>query len=291
MSVHDIKQGKDQVWFKLQGFPSYVFGACYIAPADSPSFDFNSFSMIHEQCSKNPNVIIVGDLNVRIPTLDVFASDRGHYSQNPDTRINHHGEILTELCMELSLQPVNHYQSDHAQCDGGLTYTQGVTWVSQLDWAICSSDNMHLVHSFVIIRDCDLPTDHAPLLLILEPPEPSSLRLLERACLLGTDPDRTHSNGRRPFKPGHIDTDRFITNLPDATQVIGSLHDPNAAQYLSDVIYDAAVRSKIPHASVAHDNRVRNSNERWQKLVSLKDPKLIWRIFWHSYWLGRYPLR
>ena len=43
------------------------------------------------------------------------------------------------------------------------------------------------------------------------------------------------------------------------------------------MINDAAVRSKIPHASVAHDNRVRNSNERWQKLVSLKDPKLIWR--------------
>ncbi len=53
--------------------PYYRFGACYITPPDSPYFSHQSFSDIQEQISATDDkVIILGDMNSRIPNLNTF---------------------------------------------------------------------------------------------------------------------------------------------------------------------------------------------------------------------------
>ena len=88
-SVHDIFTVKDQVWFYVTLFPEFQFGAVYIAPRDSLFFSMESFAFMSDQVmSTERHVMIVGDINARMPSLDIFSSqEKGiKHTQNPDTR-------------------------------------------------------------------------------------------------------------------------------------------------------------------------------------------------------------
>jgi len=159
--VYSVKKEKDQVWFSLSCVPNHIFGACYIPPSDSPYFQLNVFATIHEKCINEEKVFIMGDLNARIPNLERFNSQNGYYTRNPDTRSNQHGQIIFDLCKELNVQPINHFNNNNLHCDGGMTFRQRKIWISQLDWTLCSTESISLIKSFEVIRDENLPTNHA----------------------------------------------------------------------------------------------------------------------------------
>ena len=129
--IHHIEKSVDQVWFQLTFIPQTWWGACYIPPRDSPFFRNDSFSRIQEYCAKG-KVIILGDLNARLPNLTVFNSLDVHYSENPDKGTNQNGKDLESICTDYKLVPLNHRSTPNHTFEGGMTFRQGQRWVSQL---------------------------------------------------------------------------------------------------------------------------------------------------------------
>ena len=158
--MYSVESIKVQVWFRLRCFPDYIFGACYVAPGDSPYFEFRAFSDIHEHVINSSNAVVIGDLNSWLADLSHFDSEHGTYTVNPDTIHNGHGVQVTNLCHNCDLQPVNHYSNHHVECNGGNTFRLGNTWVSQIDWATRSAKSIQPVEEFNIIKDTMLPTNH-----------------------------------------------------------------------------------------------------------------------------------
>ena len=72
--------------------------------------------------------------------------------------------MLTSLCQDVGLQPVNHLTTADIACDGGLKYEQKNN--SQLDWALCSESATDNIEEFSVIRSYELPTNHAPIAII-----------------------------------------------------------------------------------------------------------------------------
>ena len=160
--VHHLEMYVDQVWFQISLIPNTWFGACYIAPRDSPFFSHASFSRIQEYCAKGP-LILMGDLNARMPNLNIFESDTVHYSENPDRGSNANGTDIISLCENFALVPINHRRTPSRTYEGGFTFRQGQTWISQLDWVLCSRELAgHFIH--LTIHQGGFPqSDHAPI--------------------------------------------------------------------------------------------------------------------------------
>ena len=97
-SVQDIVTVKDQVWFYVMWIPEFQFGAVYIAPCDSLFFSMESLLLcLPKPCLQKGHVMIVGDINARMPSLDIFSSQekRIKHTQNPDTRGNQNSKEFT----------------------------------------------------------------------------------------------------------------------------------------------------------------------------------------------------
>ena len=85
---------KDQVWFSLKDISGVRFGAVYVAPRDSLYYWEYSFASILDKCiSTDESVVILGDINARVPQLEVFVDQNlyMHYTQNPDKHQNANG--------------------------------------------------------------------------------------------------------------------------------------------------------------------------------------------------------
>ena len=77
-----------------------------------------------------------------------------------------------------------------------------------------------------------------------------------------------------------------MQNLPDPDLFAGSMADGNLCELVSDAIYTAACKAKKPLTPRnPTDAQTKSSSQRWQKLVSIGDPKLIWRAI---NWDGSY---
>ena len=107
------------------------------------------------------------------------------YSQNPDPRSNSNGTMLTSLCQDVGLLPVNHLTTADIACDGGLTYKQKNNWISQLDWALCSESAIDNVEEFSVIPSYELPTNHAPIAIKLRNFHQDLDTLVQRSKSLG----------------------------------------------------------------------------------------------------------
>ena len=90
------------------------------------------------------------------------------YTSNPDLIVNNHGKIIIEMSKTLSVVPINRVQFGTLKGSGGLTYRQGSQWKSQLDWALCSTDALHLIKNFNIEHNLSLPSNHAPVVIEIE---------------------------------------------------------------------------------------------------------------------------
>ena len=274
--VYGVISLKDQVWFKLHCMPDHIIRACYIPPSDSPYFEFCAFANIHDNVSSSPHAFVLGDLNARLGNLEIFNSERGNYTINPDTGRNTHGTHIRDICRECSMQPVNHFCSTSVQCGGARTFKQRNTWISQLDWALCTHQSIEFVKEFSVIHDQDIPSNLAPISIKIQIPDMSGRFLLERAKLLGEDTYVKAHISRKPIKTSSINSDYFVEKLPDPETLFMILHNADACELITETIYGAA-RSARERPVVHEQQQFRNSVERWQKLVTLGDPKTIWR--------------
>ena len=107
--IHNVRLEYDQVWFQLTLTADVWWGACYVPPRDSPFYKNESFAKIQEFCTQG-KVIILGDLNARMPNLDMFNSTGVTYQPNPDRGSNANGCKVASLCADFGLVPLNHRQ-------------------------------------------------------------------------------------------------------------------------------------------------------------------------------------
>ena len=118
-NVYNVVPLKDQLWFSVSTVIGIRFGAVYIAPKDSMYFTQDSFATISDQChSSRDGIIILGDMNARIPNLEEFAckEDGISYSPNPDTCQNANGKDLISVCQSYDMVPLNHLKHHDLKC-------------------------------------------------------------------------------------------------------------------------------------------------------------------------------
>ena len=112
----------------------------------------------------------MGDFNARMGQFmntNVSLKYSLHYSDNPDLVVNNHGKTLRELAEDNNLVFVNHLISNRLEAEGGYTYRQGVRWISQLDWALCSPNALDYICNFRIDQNSKMKSNHAPIKLEL----------------------------------------------------------------------------------------------------------------------------
>ena len=283
--LHHVETSVDQVWFQLTFMPDTWIGACYIAPRDSPYSRPDSFSRIQEYCTKG-RVVLIGDLNARIPDLSAFNCHEAIYTTNPDQGQNENGREILSICKDFQLVPINHRKSEDKLFDGGLTYRQGQTWTSQLDWAFSSTQLAKSFLSFQILSSGFPQSDHAPLAISLAPLKESAELLAQRAADLGI----YHTPHTRPFKRPiqycDVIANRFT--LPDPESLALDMANPQSASaILADVVYNACLvatrESDIPgddHETHPHHQH----SDRWAKVIATHSEKELWRaIGWDGH--------
>ena len=281
-SVCSVQTMKDQVWFSLAFAPDHRFGAVYIAPRDSLYFTQQSFTMIGTQCcDADKRFIILGDLNARMPELNKFSklAKDASYSDNPDRRENRNGKDIASLCSTCDIMPLNHLNYMDLRCDGGLSFRQGQSWISQLDWALCSVNALQNVSQFRILHDVQLPTNHAAISLELSGLSTSVGALLNRAKMLGAEELELCSlSFCEPITLHRIDISSFKARIPDPDFLWNSAENVDTlCQQLADTLYDTAQCAKLKRNLVENCGEVNNSTERWRKVLENKDSRQLWQ--------------
>ena len=101
-------------------------------------------------------MIIIGDLNARMPELGTSTSREHGITVNPDRIQNAIRKDILLLCESEGLLPVNHIAIDEQVLDGGLTYKKGKIEVSQLDWILCTPSVVKHIKQFDVHKDGSL---------------------------------------------------------------------------------------------------------------------------------------
>ena len=278
-SVYGVRSSKDQVWFKLHCVPGIYFCVCYITPHDSPYFDYSSFATMQAECMMtNDCVLIMGDLNARMPSLSKFNCHKVYYRNNLDTSANAHGREIENICLTNGIIPLNHLHTDHIDCIGDFTYRQKDEWISQIDWILCSKDLIPSVTDFHVLKDHPIPTNHAAVACDLNMKHYPIKDITDRARLLGSYDQGTHErNMRKPVKFVDIDVHKFLNDLADINQLLyADMTVDCVSSQLSELLYDsckAAVQDD--DAAVAQAPPV--TCDRWYTLLHKGNDRDLWK--------------
>lgn len=281
--LHDLKVEKDQVWFKMQHFPDFIFGAVYIAPRDSLFFNIDSYAILQEYSQSSLNCVVLGDLNSRIANLSQLNTPLLSYVTNLDSCTNTNGAELLQTCISNDLKLVNHAVFKGKEFKGNLTYKQKDTWTSQLDWAIVSPHTFPLIEDFSIMQDTDIPTDHAPISIKLIADKANLQSVLDRSQQLGISIHRPHPAVVRPIPMNSIDPVKFSSVLPSPDTLLNENPTSDSlSRQVSSMLYDAAASAKKENESVSNIS-LSTRNNRWLNLIKSKDSKQIWKsIDWNG---------
>ncbi len=218
------------MWVKLQHAPKYLFGFCYVLPADSQYYSHESFSSIQEKVKTSETCkefCILGDMNARFgqSVLSLLDQDKVPGMENfsypvlPDNvpLPNENAFILSSVCKESELlvlnileKPTNHFKSKK-------TYKQGTEWISELDTCILSPSAVSGVSEFSVIHNVSLPSDQAPISVTLSLPDVDLESLYTRAYQLGNYSIHNGvSSVRKVIKPirlANVDERLFLHNI------------------------------------------------------------------------------
>ena len=288
--VYDVKCLHDQVWYKLKISPGVKYGAVYIAPTNSPYFTPQSFASMHSQCKdRDHRYLVMGDINARIKDLSQFC-DKNYaiqYIPNNDNGLNANGNSLCEICKNCDIVPVNNLIYEQKTFHGGLTYRQKDNWVTQLDWALVSKSAIKHVHSFKILNDIVLPTNHAPVEITIGGFYTPASDLLERAKQLGVSyPKETNiPMCRRTIQMYNLDSNKFKEHLPPTDTLWDVNQDvANLCDVITETLYNTAVKSKMDvKQPMSVKSKHENAQSRWNYLVQHGDSRQIWQsINWHG---------
>ena len=166
--------------------------------------------------------------------------------------------------------------------EGGLTYSKGVSWISQLDWALVSKPSLKHVRDFKIIHNIPIPTDHAAVVVKLGGLSCSPTMLVERAKQLGESHMKERSNMKQPIQFYRIGPGKVYSNPPETTE-LWKISDPGLlCNEIAERLYCTAKAAKLPRQQSTTFTPT-TTHQRWQFLLKNGDAKQIWRaIGWHG---------
>ena len=267
------------IWFKLQPAPGFLFGALYIPPSDSPYFSPQSFATLHEYArAQDSKVMVLGDLNARMPNLDVFCDRQNavSYEKNVDRGSNSNGRTLLDIAMQCGLKPLNHLRYNGRQYEGNFTFRQKTDWISQIDWILVNPEALPHVKLFSVASQLDLPTNHAAVTAMISYPPPTALSIKERAAMLGESAVNKSNNIKHTPRFSEIDPNSFQLQLPSTDEICEDFADPmELCDKITEALYDAAAKSRIKlgqryaPTSSAHD--------RWNGLLKYGSAREVWK--------------
>ena len=276
--VYDVRTEHDQLWFRLNWAPNFRFCAAYIAPSDSPYYSPQDLATLHEYAiSQNDNVVIMGDLNSRIPHLDQLsdAVNNVRYSKNVDTVSNTNGKRLTEICVTSGLKPVNHLIYRDKVFDGNFTFKQKQNWISQIDWVVMSCRALPHLQEFKVLNALSLPTNHAPLSVELGSFTIPLFDIQCRAKQFGEAEPRKFHSRKRPLTMSNIDPAAFVEQLPDPESCWQLINDVDSLSgAMSDLHYETATKSK-PCEQHMPTTKMTSAGMRWNFLKEQRDPRQL----------------
>ena len=277
--VHNVKCYKDQVWFSLSCVSYIRFGAVYIAPSDSPYFTMESFAYLQEECTSYPNkCLAIGDINARMPDLDIFAQDDLSFSVNPDRGSNPNGKTLTPLMLNHNMVPVNHMQCGDISLPGCFTYRKGSLWISQLDWVICHSRLIPYVIDFNVTQDPCIPSDHAAISITVNVSQVDYENLHAHARDLGQS-IIPNPPPRPSLRMSDIDSSVFRDTLPDPQSFWREAFPSTdeLSKFIVDSLYEAAVISKHTPIQSRNLHAASTPHARWNRILKINDSRQLWK--------------
>ena len=300
----------EYIVLKLKFMPSTTIIGSYIPPSDSQYHSFAPLSetlQLIEKASPNDRFVVIGDLNARFAReKPAFVSSKEmtgewRYAANPDqieapnTNAKY---VMSTLGKHLVL--LNGLQHNTVELQAALTFRQKQKWISELDVCLATPQCIPAVESFAIHQRTDLPSDHAPISVMINvdkinPFNVDHSQIEERASGLGRHPSGQYDQGnmsrerqiqqRKPIRMENIDKDKLKATL--RTTPPPPLHtlDVHAiADAANEALYEAARRSlEQPEINQQQDtNSTKRQSSRWNELTE-KEPRVMWKaINWNG---------
>lgn len=223
---------------------------------------------------------VIGDLNARFGVLArelperVELPDSVNYSYPylpDDVRVpNDNALILSNICMETGMVLVNNLRTPTKHFCSDKTYRKGREWVSEIDTCTVSTNLVSDVSGFAVIKNDQLPSDHAPITVTLSVSGVDLDGLITRSQHLGNHAVlcQTHADkniSKKPIRIRDIDARLFESKLPhDMSTEYDSIDE--FANNVMNTLYDCAATSKCVHY-------VQNNSNlgRWERLMEDKD--------------------
>ena len=293
---------EDQVWLKFHCMPHTLFGFCYVPPSDSEYYTNASFASVMEKL-KNSDImdsyIIIGDLNARfgsssrdIPSLAELPNYstlyKYPYIPDPVQHPNDNANILASICMETKMVVLNNlqYQGQHYKSD--KTFRKGTDWVSELDTCVVSPKLLTNMQDLSVLKDLQLPSDHAPLAITMLLSHIELEKLKERANSLGGHAVLNVCSNKnecvQPINMQCVDIELLQRNFQSAPVdgIVNGTIDEQVTE-LTEVLYKCVKSAKCGtrQVEVRHDR----SLSRWERMLNNKDDLAIWKAV---NWKGEY---
>ena len=137
---------------------------------------------------------IIGDLNSRFGTYvrnlprlsDLSNNEMYTYPTIPDPveRPNDNAYILSSFCVECKLLVLNNLKVNEKHFVSKKTYRKGNEWLSELDTCVVCLNMLKNINDFHVVRNDCLPSDHAPVSLMINLPGVDMEHLVRRASQL-----------------------------------------------------------------------------------------------------------
>lgn len=299
--VHGIDASTvDQLWLRLSCIEGIMFGFCYVPPCESQYYSHDAFATIQEKIMSNHmrnGYIIMGDLNARFGR---GVRELAQLYELPDVtisypiieddiaRMNDNAELMATICLENRLIVLNNLKTGDRHFLGGKTYRKRDTWVSELDTCILSPELIKRVDDFVVIKETDMPSDHAPISIIVQCPGVCLDNILARASMLGDHAVLYGSAAqvnvaRKPIKFGNIMKEKFAESiLCISTPEFHECNDVNTfAKSVSDALYKCAESSRCAAGASVQQASATVHLGRWESLLRDADDARVWKaISW-----------
>lgn len=89
---------EDIIWVKLSVCSGVTLGGVYVPPEDSPYCEPSLFGVVNARCVED-NVMVLGDLNIRVGAPRITDEDGSYYVYNDvkDATVNSHGRVLLSM--------------------------------------------------------------------------------------------------------------------------------------------------------------------------------------------------
>ncbi len=171
---------------------------------------------------------------------------------------------------------VNNLCTGDKTFSSNLTYLHGRVWVSELDTCIMSHNNIRQLCNFSVNQDIMLPSDHAPVYVVLEASSVNLDTLATRDSRLGDHAvlhyRQSNSLVTNPVKFHNIDPEGLMHALSQHGQPVLGEDIEAEVNDVCNVLYECARNSKT-------HNRIANGDvlvDRWERLLKENDQSQLW---------------